>query len=135
MAAEAGPADLVLLGRPARIFLGVIVSATFNQIGSAYLGPVLIAHAGEDVTFRPRGAAARSIKAIINRDQPEEAGGSRIATLEVANDATTGISLAELDRGDDQIELAMEHPDATATRHKIVGYADVVGGMVSLEIR
>lgn len=111
------------------------MTTQFDQLGSAYLAEPLMQQFGESVVFRPRGAAARTITAIVTRNAPDESNAGPTASVEVRDDATLGISLDELDRGEDQIELAMERPGSTANQHKIVSFGDAVGGMITLEVR
>jgi hypothetical protein len=111
------------------------VTTRFNELASAYLAEPLMQQFGESVVFRPRGAAARTITAIVSRSGPEDQSGGPSATIEVRDDATAGISLDELNRGEDQIELPFAKPGDTSTRRKIVGFSNAVGGMITLEVR
>jgi hypothetical protein len=68
---------------------------------------------GEPITYTPKGGAARSINAIVDRNPPERINvrGDIVTpkmTIMVANDATAGISSAELDAyGNDKVTVAL----------------------------
>jgi hypothetical protein len=75
----------------------------------------------ETVTYTKRTGATRSIKAIVNRNPPENENGETRPklTIEVANNATTGILSSELNAGGDTITLAYRK-GATATTYRIL---------------
>lgn len=106
----------------------------FDQLGSAYLAKPLSEFFGEWVTFRPRGQPARTFKAVVDRQPQNQPGTSPMILIEVPLDDTDGITLEELDRGEDQIDVAIESPDGPVTRRKIAAYRDATGGMVTLEV-
>lgn len=66
---------------------------------------VIIATMGETVTFYPKGGGSREIQAAIDRGVISEIAGGRtpMAMMLITNDATLGITSAELDRGGDRI--------------------------------
>jgi hypothetical protein len=64
----------------------------------------------ESVTYRKRDGTTRSIFAVVAREPVEQtsAGAKRSVRVEVRNDATLGISMSELDRGTDEIQVAAD---------------------------
>lgn len=73
----------------------------------------------EPVTYRPRTGAARAIQASLVRNPPAtpaelSRGFTPSMMITVLNDATRGISAAELDTGGDAILLAQRLGDATS---------------------
>lgn len=108
--------------------------STFDQIGSAYMRGPLMGMFGEARTFRPYGAAARSVNCIINFEGQQEPGASPIVTVDVQLDTTDGVTLAELDRGEARIDVEMEEGGMVLPR-KIARRSNPHGGMVTLEIR
>jgi hypothetical protein len=100
-----------------------------------------LADFGETVIYRPAavGAATRTIVAVVNRPEPQPSGpvnaweGMAI-TITVANNATTGISAAELDSGRDKIDVALRVGGTVAAR-PIVGIVSQDSGMLTLEVR
>lgn len=74
---------------------------------------------GEDVSYTPRGGAARTIRAIVNRTPPQRVDGrgqvfTPRLTIQVLNDATDGIDSSTMDAGgSDQVTLAYR-PGTTA---------------------
>jgi hypothetical protein len=68
---------------------------------------------GESGTFTPRGGTPRTIGAVVDRNPPERinARGEFVTpkmTITVANDATTGISSADLDAyGNDKFAIPL----------------------------
>jgi hypothetical protein len=130
---------MILLGRAA-ILEAMAVTSTFDDLGSEYLGGPMMDLHGETVIFRPKGAAARTITAVVNRDLAAPLEGfpsgvpTPVAQLEVRLDETAGITLDELNRGEDQIDVA-DKPGGTRTRRRITNFSDAVGGFVTLDVR
>tara|TARA_R100000808_G_scaffold25080_1_gene61485 strand:+ start:5722 stop:6678 length:957 start_codon:yes stop_codon:yes gene_type:complete len=63
---------------------------------------------GEVIQYVPASGSARSIKAIVDRDPPAQAGPSGFGTsmtITVANDATIGITPQQADAGGDSIDV------------------------------
>ena len=109
-------------------------SSRFDQLGSAYLAKPMTQFFGEIVTFRPRGQPARSFKAVVDRQQQAQANASPVVLIEAPIDDIDGITIEELDRGEDQIDIAIEAPGGQVTTRKIAAYRDAVGGMITLEV-
>jgi hypothetical protein len=102
---------------------------------------------GESVTYTPRSGAARSIKAIVDRNVPRPVGGPGEGvnrpdlTIEVANRATSiaddgygGISSAGVDTGGDKVTL----PKRIGQAAQDMRIAQVLGqdeAMLTLEVR
>lgn len=107
----------------------------FDELGSAYLAAPMMDFAGEDATYRPFGSASRAIKVVVDRDIQQEPGAAPVIMVDVRVDAEHGVTMAELDRGQDELELAFERATDTPTRRKIASYTDPVGGFVTLEVR
>lgn len=86
----------------------------------------------ETLVYRPRGGGTRSIAGIVERRETESVGsiGQMAAVafeIGVANDATTGISSAEIDRGGDKIDVAPRRGESANT-YRII---DVLSESVS----
>ena len=98
-------------------------------------------HFGEDVRFFADSGAQsqRSIKGIVDREPGETVSSSgdvvsyRIL-VEVANDATTGIAMSELDEGSNLIELYYREGDTTMTKLPVIQLIDAVGGVLRLKV-
>lgn len=93
----------------------------------------------EDVTYTKRDASTRVIKAIVDRNAPgavNPLNGSLASTIivAVANDATTGISSAEVDTKVDTITLATRVGGDNAT-HRVVRIVSHDAGVMTLEVR
>ena len=79
---------------------------------------------GEDVIFTPDAAAPavfRTVRGIVKREQVDDYGNvlSQDVTIRVDNDATTGITSAEIDAGTATLTVAMivgETPEARNVR-------------------
>lgn len=91
----------------------------FSDLFNRFAAAPHFAMQGEDVVYVPHGGTERPIKAIVNRDPPARmtVDGKMVTprmTVEVQNDATTGISSAELNGyGNDKIRIAYR-PGGTA---------------------
>jgi len=72
----------------------------------------------ESVVYRPSGADARTISALVDRPGADELGHGQAAApeLRVLNDATDGIDATELDLGADSIDVAERVGGAAAAR-------------------
>jgi len=98
-----------------------------------------VAWFGETVVYRPAGGDARTITAVVLRRPPEGLRASPsvlrpyLAVL-VKNDATEGISAAELDIGQDSIEVA-RRVGGTPERMSIARILSQHNGMIELEVR
>lgn len=93
----------------------------------------------EDVTYYPRGGAARAISAVVIRETlaiVSEDGDNVIPMFEVhvANNATSGISSAELNLGGDSVEFAIR-VGVSVTRRTITKLLGHDEGMLILECR
>ena len=93
----------------------------------------------ESVTYYPKAGGSRAISAVVTRQQPAEVDGAPHGhapklSVHVINDATTGISSAELDTGGDEINVAVRTGD-TATRRRITKIISIDAGMMELELR
>ncbi len=94
---------------------------------------------GETIFYHPYGGGSREILAIVTREQTEGLDGaphghSPLVTIEVANDSTTGITSAEVDRGGDTVELPVNVGETTKLR-KITKIISQDAGMIKLEVR
>lgn len=92
----------------------------------------------ETVTYYPIGGGSREISVIVERDEPAKLEGaphgvSHKAVIQVANDATTGISSDEVNTKKDQVELAVRIGQAVQKR-LISKILDQDAGMMRLEI-
>jgi hypothetical protein len=76
----------------------------------------------ESVIYRPSGGTARTIDAVVDRPGPQQMPGSgqpvRSDRIEITvlNDATLGISRAEINGGADTLDIARAVGGAAATR-------------------
>ena len=94
---------------------------------------------GESVKYLPSGGGSRTITAIVDREPPAELEGMSGAhatrtIVNVANNATTGISSSEINLGGDKIELSVRINE-TAKQKRIVGIISQDAGMMRLEVR
>jgi len=100
-------------------------------------GAVMMSKFGESVTYTPLNGSARVITAVVDREPPAPAGSPvsepRIEVT-VYNDATTGISTAELNTGGDMLTAAWRIGGDEQAR-RIVGVVQQDSGMVTLEVR
>lgn len=111
----------------------------------------LLAYHGEDVTYTPSGGAARTIKAIIDRNPPEPIPGvagslSRFAAATIAigttalstttdTDGFGCITLAELNVGKDTLTIT-ERTGVGGNVARIIGRVlSQDGNMLTLEVR
>jgi len=99
----------------------------------------LVTLGGEEITYLPAGGGSRTIDAIVNRDQPTELGDAPhghapLAVIVVRNDATAGISSAEVDTGGDQVRLAVRLGKDPQDR-RITKIISQDSGMMQLEVR
>jgi hypothetical protein len=94
---------------------------------------------GETVTYRPYGGTARSITAIVERDDETDVDVASnvtapLITITVANSATAGISATEIKVGADQIDVA-DRPGKTATSRVILRIIEQDKQALVLEVR
>ena len=84
----------------------------FSTLFTRYAREAHLAHHAEDVVYVPLGGEERTVKAIVDRNPPErvDALGNLVTpkmTVQVANDATSGIAIAGLNAfGNDKIRVA-----------------------------
>lgn len=95
----------------------------------------------ESVTYWPRGATTgRTINAVVQREQiaafAEDGSQTNLPSflVNVANDATSGISSAEINTGGDSIELP-PRDGKTAVRKTIMQIISQDHGMLEIECR
>jgi len=111
--------------------------STFDSQFAASSRPALQEFFGEAVTYVPRTGATRAITAVwIERDQRQgvaELPDSIAPSVRIAveDDATTGISQAELDLGGDRITYTYEGESKT---RPIQSPPIVRGGVIVLEV-
>lgn len=93
---------------------------------------------GESVVYRPRTGAARTIRAIVDRQSYAAIPGlsqgiGPNVTVHVLNSATLGISSTELDTGGDKMDVALRLGKTAETRviARLVGHD---AGMLDLEL-
>lgn len=94
---------------------------------------------GETITYLPGSGGSRSILAIVNRPEASKISGlphgsGAALIIEVANDVTTGISAAEVDRGRDKVQLPERFGDAVKTK-RITNILAQDAGMIKLELQ
>ena len=91
----------------------------------------------ESITYRPKGASAddRAIQATVDRDDAELVAHAvaRASRITVSNDATLGISSAEIDVGLDQI-LVVDRPGTAAQVRTIEKIASMNATRIVLEL-
>lgn len=101
--------------------------------------PEFLSTFGETVTYYPKAGGSREITAVVTRGQPAELDGAPHGhadrlTIQVANDATTGISSDEVDTGGDEVKLARRIGE-TAANKRITKLISQDAGMMELELR
>ena len=84
--------------------------------------------------------SGRQITAIVDRGQPTGLdgaphGNAPLATIEVANDPTIGISSSEVDTGGDKVEVALRIGETVQQRRITEVLENQDTGMMRLEIR
>ncbi len=89
------------------------------------------------ITYLPRGGGSREIQAIVDWEEEQGVAGNVLSpTIEilVKNNATTGISSNEIDRGGDRVTIPMKIGGSTQNRaiKRILGQDC---GMLELEVR
>ena len=90
----------------------------------------------EQVTYRPDGGDAREITALVDREPRDETLNASVPVirLTVLNDATKGITPAELDLGADRISVA-EKIGGTAISRNISQIAAQDAEFLTIEVR
>lgn len=92
---------------------------------------------GEDIVYLPIGGGSRSIRAVVTRERPAQFTTSRAKTpkliIHVANNSTIGISSTEIDKGGDQVTVAVRLGE-TAQNKRITKIIGQDAGMLKLEI-
>lgn len=99
----------------------------------------MLADSGESVTYTPLGGTARTITAIIDRQEVSTINGSEpqrqmVITVVVANDATLGIASSAINLGGDTITLPVRYGN-TATQRRIARIIDHDQGALTLELQ
>ena len=94
---------------------------------------------GETITYYPKAGGSREITGIVTRLQAAELDGAPYGhspkiTIHVANDATIGISSAEIDTGGDEIKCSIRIGETAANR-RITKILNMDPGMMELELR
>lgn len=95
----------------------------------------------ESIVYMPREGGQRTISAIVNRSPPADMNGVPYAQaipvyhVQVANNATTGISVDELDTNKDQIELPDKDGGTVTTTRTITKLIEQDSAMLLLEVR
>ena len=94
---------------------------------------------GETVTYYPKAGGSRSITAVVSRQPPGSLDGAPHGhaprlSVHVKNDATAGISSAEIDTGGDELNLAVRIGEAAENR-RITKILNMDHGMLELELR
>lgn len=102
------------------------------------LTPEFLTTFGETVTYWPSGGESREITAIVKREEPARLEGaphgvSHSLEIQVANDATTGISSDEVNTKKDQVELPVRIGE-TAQKRLVAEIISQDAGMMMLEI-
>lgn len=118
------------------------MTSRFADRFSRNASPGLLREFGESLVYYPRGveADARTIVGIVDRQpysMPSELGGTTAIVelrIRVANDATTGITFAEVDAGSDTVGIPIRPGGALQTR-RIIGQPELNGGLVRLRVR
>lgn len=90
---------------------------------------------GETVTYYPQGGGSREIQAAVERGVVSEIAGGRtpMAMMLITNDATLGITSAELDRGGDRIGYPVNIGEDPKIR-KVKEMPSQTTGMIILEV-
>lgn len=101
-----------------------LIDEVLSVDAAAFVNPDVMP-GGESVTYKPASGGSRSIYANVTRNLSEEiVDGVAVRmpkfTIEVANSATTGISITEINFGGDKVNLAYTK-GGTAADHPIVG--------------
>lgn len=96
---------------------------------------VLLATFSETVTYYPQGGGSREIQAAVDRGVVSDIPGGRtpMAMMLITNDATLGITSAELDRGGDRIGYPVNIGE-DATIRPIKQMPSQTTGMIILEV-
>ena len=115
----------------------IIMTNTFDQelVDTA---PEFSSTFGETGTYYPFGGDAREIAAIVNRQEPAELDGAPHGaapklTIDVENDATTGISSSEVNTMKDEYKLPVRIGE-TAQKRLIIEILSQDAGRMKLEL-
>ena len=100
--------------------------------------PEFLSAFGETVTYYPAAGGSREITVVVSRQGPAELegaphGASPKLTVEVANDATTGISSNEVNKMKDQVKVAVRIGQ-TAEKRLVTEIISQDAGMMKLEL-
>lgn len=112
---------------------------TFDEILEDTAGGFIDRLGGETITYLPRAGGSREIQAVVNRRPPESIpaaprGFAPLLTILVLNNAVSGISSNELDKGGDKVTVAVRIGE-TAQNRKISGIEMQDTAMLKLEVR
>jgi hypothetical protein len=113
-----------------------------DEYFKAYAAPALLAVRGETIGFTPKGGVRRSIQAIVKREpparvpagKPQQQGAVPRLTVEVIDDATDGVSIAQLNTGGDQFHLEYEPGKGEENFFLAQKPKGQTGGMLRFEI-
>lgn len=109
--------------------------SSIMDIADIAAAEVLLAIEGETITYYPLGGGSREIQAVVQRNGIVEVAGGKspMAMVMTLNDATDGITSAEIDRGGDEIDYPVNIGEATA-RRKVKEMPSQTAGMIILEV-
>jgi len=115
------------------------VATVFDQQFAAVGFSQLLSQFGERVTYHPFGGVARSIDAIVERQQiqvlPEDGDNNTpVFLVQVYNASPNGIKSDELNIGGDAIEFPVRIGEQPSLR-RVVRLLSHHGGVVNLECR
>jgi hypothetical protein len=110
----------------------------FSDFETDSAGCVIDLLGAETVTYYPTGGEARTISAIVDREEAASLPGSTHGTapgaeISVLNNATTGISTSELNKTLDKISYPVRIGE-TAQARKIVAIVSQDAGMLTLRV-
>lgn len=111
--------------------------AIASDVGSVFLSTDEFA---ESIVYHPRAGGSRSILAIVDRSPPAVLDAEGLVVqisfmVFVANSASTGISMQEIDTGGDRIALARKEGDVTTDQRPIWQVVMQDSGMLQLAIK
>jgi hypothetical protein len=94
---------------------------------------------GEAVIYYPSAGGSRNITAIVDRGNVQSLGGApagqgQVIEIDVANDATVGISSSEVNTGGDKVAVSKRIGEAAVSR-RITRIISQDAGFIRLELR
>ena len=97
----------------------------------------VILETGIQVTYKPNGGTPRTIQAHVEYPPPDRYAETPapVSEIWVLNDATNGISEAELDRGSDLINFPQRVGDSTSKDRVISDIINQYPSHIQLEVR